>query len=187
MAAIFRFLRRWRRHLILFIGGLVVSVVTILLLGSPLEEFIARHIQEARRERLSASMAAQATSTAYTPEWFSAPSIEFNWLLNLYGRQQVLANDRFSYFDQPFRLAGPLVYREGAAGQDGYVVFWPRQCNDEGCRYDLATYEDKAIDATFYGVNVRPTRVYVNGRMVFLDAGGSLIVFNGSRYEHITP
>ena len=170
-----------------FLGGLAVSVVTILLLGSTLEEYIAHTIQAARKERLSPALAAEATRTASTPEWFTAPSIEFNWLLDLYGRQQVLANDRFSYFDQPFRLIGPLAYRTGSSQEDGYVIFWPRQCNDEGCRYDLARYPDKTIDATFYGVNIRPTKVFINGRMVFLDAGGSYIVSNGSKYEHVAP
>jgi hypothetical protein len=177
--------RRWRRTIQVFVGGLVLSVATILLLGSSLEEFIAEYIQEARKERLSQSLAARAKATAHGTEWFAAPSIEYNWLLGVYGKQQVLANDRFSYENQPFLLAGPLAYRSDDSEEIGYIIFWPRQCNDGGCRYDLARYEDKSIEATFYGVNIRPTKVFVNDRMVFLDASGDFIVFNGSKYEHV--
>jgi hypothetical protein len=179
------FVRRWRRAIVVFIAGLAISVATILLLGSSLEEFIAEYILEVRKERLSPELAARAKSTAHATEWFAAPSIEYNWLLDVYGKQQVLANDRFSYENQPFLIAGPLAYRSDDSEAIGYIIFWPRQCNDGGCRYDLARYEDKSIEATFHGVNIRPTKVFINGRMVFLDASGDFIVFNGSKYEHV--
>jgi hypothetical protein len=174
-------LASFQTHLFKWLMGLAVSVIVVLALGADLPEYIAHLIHELRMERLSNAAAQRARDTARTLGWRGLDSIEWTWLEELYGKQQVHSNQRYSYWDQPFKVVGGFAYRTGK--KDGYMVWWPWQCNDAGCRYDLLLYNAKVIDASFVAVNPRRTDVFINGWMVFLNADGRFIVFDGKKYD----
>ena len=42
-----------------------------------------------------------------------------------------------------------------------------------------------AIDASFNGINIRSTDLYINGREVFLSSDGAFLDFNGEKHENV--
>lgn len=166
--------------------GLSASVLAVLLLGSTLDEFIARKIKGLQFTQLSIVIAREAVASAYYPAWRTADSAEFNWLTAVYGNQATLAGQPLSYTQQPFMITGVAI-TAGDARADGYVVMWPRQCDNVGCRYDIIQYGENAIKHQIKARNLRFTRVYLNGRAVFADVDGAIIYWNGESYGRGKP
>lgn len=165
------------RSLYSWAAGTVISVTCIVVLGVSYEDWLAAQIHRFKFEQMTDARKAEALKSAQPVSWRSADSVEYNWLLNVFGQQLANARDLPEYLKQPFRVSYVTL-----GGDDYYTVFWPRQCNNDGCRIDLIKYAENAIDSTFVVEGLKFTDATLNGKPVFADIQGTIYYFDGDDY-----
>jgi hypothetical protein len=124
-----------------------------------------------------------AMSTAKPIRWEQPDSALYNWLLDVYSMQTAAANDRLEYDNLPFNIANIQMNESEKEPKDGYLIHWFKQCDPEGCRYDLAEFNKPVILGLFRAGTIKSTGVFLNGRPVFLDVDGRIIAWTGEKYE----
>jgi hypothetical protein len=134
-------------------------------------------------KRLDDSLRALARRTAKSVTWRGPDSAEYNWLQSVFSGQLAQSKERYEYGKEPYRLISAKVDANGETDQ-GYVVWWPKFCQPVGgCRHDVLRWQENAVLGTFYAEDLSTTDATLNGRAIFRDSDGQLIVWTGERYE----
>jgi hypothetical protein len=124
-----------------------------------------------------------ARSTAKPIRWENADSALYNWLLDVYSMQSAEANEKLDYNALPFNIANIRMSESEDEPKDGYLIHWFRQCEPEGCRYDLTEFNKPIVLALFKAGTIKTTNAFLNGRPVFLNVDGTVIYWTGEKYE----
>lgn len=158
-----------------------LSVCTILLLGKSLSEIAAEKILEIQTLRPSNENRENARNSASRLLFRNADSAEYAYLIDIFGGQLNNTLGEISYYNQPFKIT-TLTYDNVQKHNQIYVVLWPRICNQTGCRFDFVDFSSPRLLGSIFGVNVRSSDEFLDGKRIFIDTDGALIYWKGDGY-----